>query len=92
MDTVRVKVSAKGQVVIPKKFREKYGLEPGTEVLFIERDGSLTIVKAPRDPIEEGFGILRKFGDGRSWTQELLKERAREREREEKKLERWLRS
>ena len=92
MDAVKVKVSTKGRVVIPKKFREKFGLEPGTEVMFVERDGSLTIVKVPKDPVEEGFGILRKFGDGRSWTEELLKERARERELEEKKLEHWLRS
>jgi len=90
MDAVRVKVSAKGQVVIPKKFREKYGLEPGTEVLFIEGDGSLTIVKAPRDPIEEGFGILKHLG-GPPLTQEIVEEHRREREREEQKFERLLR-
>lgn len=90
MDAVRAKVSAKGQVVIPKKFREKYGLEPGTEVLFIEGDGSLTIVKAPRDPIEEGFGILKHLG-GSPLTQEIVEEHRREREREERKLERLLR-
>ena len=91
MDRVKVKVSAKGQVVIPKKFREKYGLEPGTEVMFIERDGSLAIVKAPRDPIEEGFGILRHL-DGPPLTQEIIEEHRREREREERKIERLLRA
>jgi len=91
MEAVKVKVSTKGRVVIPKKFREKFGLEPGTEVMFVERDGSLTIVKVPRDPVEEGFGILKHLG-GPPLTQEIIEEHRREREREERKIERLFRS
>lgn len=85
-------VSAKGWVVIPKKYREKYGFRPGTKVRFIDYGGILSIVPVPDDPITEGFGALRRFGGEESWTQALLEERAEEREREERKIERWLRS
>jgi len=38
-------VSEKGQVTIPKKYREKLGLTPGSEVDFEERDGELVLHK-----------------------------------------------
>ena len=34
-------VNKKGQIVIPKSLREKYGIKPGTKVGFIEKDGEL---------------------------------------------------
>jgi len=84
-------VSAKGWVVIPKEYREKYGFKPGTKVQFIDYGGVLSIVPVPEDPIAEGFGALQRFGGEESWTQALLRERAEEREREERRIERWLR-
>jgi AbrB family looped-hinge helix DNA binding protein len=84
-------VSAKGWVVIPKEYRERYGFKPGTRVQFIDYGGVLSIVPAPQDPITEGLGALRRFGGKESWTQTLLSERAAEREQEERKVEHWLR-
>jgi len=84
-------VSAKGWVVIPKKYREKYGLKPGTKVQFIDYSGVLSIVPVPEDPIEAGYGMLKHLG-GPSWTQEIVEEHRRELEREERKVERLLRS
>jgi AbrB family looped-hinge helix DNA binding protein len=80
-------VSAKEWVVIPKEYRERYGLKPGTRVQFIGYGGILSIVPVPADPVEEGFGALRRFEGEASWTQSLLKEWASEREREEQKVE-----
>ncbi len=71
-------VSPKGWVVIPKEYRERYGLRPGTRVQFIDYGGILSIVPVPEDPVQEGFGALRRFGGEGSWTQALLKERERE--------------
>jgi len=38
-------VSEKGQVTIPKEFREKLGITPGSEVEFEEEDGKLVVRK-----------------------------------------------
>ncbi len=40
-----MKVTEKGQVTLPKKLRDKYGITPATEIEFIERDGMIVIVK-----------------------------------------------
>lgn len=80
-------VSAKGWVVIPKEYRERYGLKPGTRVHFIDYGGILSIAPVPKDPVAEGFGALRRFEEGELWTQALLREHAREREREEQDIE-----
>jgi len=40
-----MKVTAKGQVTLPKKLRDKYGITPSTEIEFIEKDGMIVIVK-----------------------------------------------
>lgn len=40
-----MKITAKGQVTIPKKWRQKFGLWPGTEVEFVPEEGGLKIVK-----------------------------------------------
>jgi len=78
-------VSAKGWIVIPKVYREKYGLEPGRKVQVVDYGGGLSIVPIAEDPIEALRGM---FADGPSLTEDLLEERRREREREEAKVER----
>lgn len=40
-----MRITAKGQVTIPKKLREKFGLWPGTEVEFVREEGGLKLVK-----------------------------------------------
>ena len=42
-------VSSKGQVTIPKKYRNKMGLSSGSEVKFEMRDGELVVKKQKTD-------------------------------------------
>jgi AbrB family looped-hinge helix DNA binding protein len=76
-------ISNKGWVVIPADLRKKYNLTPGTEVLIVDYGGVLAIVPAMKDPVKQGYGMLK---GGPSLTQALLKERAAERKREEAKI------
>lgn len=39
------RVTDKGQTTIPQELREKYGIEPGDEVVWIEGDDGITIRK-----------------------------------------------
>jgi AbrB family looped-hinge helix DNA binding protein len=74
------KVSAKGWVVIPKFLREKYGMKKGTRVRVVDYGNALVLVPIPSDPVEALHGMLK---GGPSLTEDLLAERAREREQEE---------
>ena len=83
-------ISTKGWVVIPKKYREKYGLSPGAKVRFIECGGILSLLPVPEDPIEAAYGMLKPL-EGSPCTEEILKEHRRELDREEQRAERFLR-
>jgi len=87
------KVGTKGQVVIPKTIREEIGVEPGDEVAF-ETDGmEVRIRRAADEPqarareIKALRGIWADTPGG--GTEDLLAERGRERELEERKAQRW---
>lgn len=51
------KVTAKGQVTIPKEVREKLGIHPGDDVEFKERDGVVVLKKATDNPFERWRGV-----------------------------------
>ncbi len=57
-----MKIGERGQVTIPKKIREKYGLTPNMEVSFVEEEqGVLIQKKGPHtSPVRQVYGILRK--------------------------------
>ncbi len=76
-----VTTSAKGQVVIPKKEREKVGIKPGTKVIAKAVEDHIEIKPLPENPVESYCGIFKK---GSSLTKALLKERRKELTREEK--------
>jgi len=85
-----VKVSPKGQVVIPAEVRKKTGLQPGAEVfVYWGGDGRVIIEPVPDDPIEAACGMLQD--PGFSYTEALLKERREDEARLEKKFARFLR-
>ena len=45
-----MRITSKGQVTIPKKWREKFGFWPGSEVDFIPEEDGLKIVKKETVP------------------------------------------
>ena len=48
-------ITSRGQVTIPKALRDKHGLQPGTPVVFEEREGELVLRAADRDPDQAWF-------------------------------------
>ena len=75
-------VTSKGQLVIPAKLRRKYGIKPGTKVCFIEGDREIIFQPVTKEYIRSVSGMLKS---GASVTEELLKERAKDKQREENK-------
>jgi len=85
-----VTLSSKGQLVIPKEIREALGVKPGKKVFFkMVKDHLVEIVPLPEDPVRHFCGV---FKEGSSLTGALLKERGEDKKREEKKLNRFLRT
>ena len=82
-------ISAKGWVVIPKEFRDKYDLKPGTRIGFVDFGGALTLVPLSDDPIAALDGML--AGES-SLTDDLLEEHRREVEADEHALEQFIRT
>jgi AbrB family looped-hinge helix DNA binding protein len=77
-------VTSKGQLVIPARLRRRYGIKPGTKICFIERDHEILFQPVTKEYIRSIHGMLKTEG---SVTEELLKERRKEMEHEEVKLE-----
>lgn len=73
-------VTSKGQLVVPARLRRKYGIKPGTKIYFIERGNEIVFQPVTREYIRGVCGMLKS---DTSVAQELLKERARDKEREE---------
>jgi bifunctional DNA-binding transcriptional regulator/antitoxin component of YhaV-PrlF toxin-antitoxin module len=68
--------------VVPVRLRRKYGIKPGVKTRFIERADELVLQPLTREYIRSVRGMLKSEA---SATQELLRERARDRERENKR-------
>jgi AbrB family looped-hinge helix DNA binding protein len=73
-----MKIGERGQVTIPQKFRQRFGLKPKAQVEFVELDGQLVLRKAGRPDAAalrakwaSNVGIL-KF-DGRT-TDDIMRE------------------
>jgi AbrB family looped-hinge helix DNA binding protein len=81
MDTAYV--TSKGQLVVPARLRRKYGIKPGTKICFIERNGEIVFQPVTPGYIRSVCGMLKSETPA---TEELLKERRKDKEREEVKL------
>ena len=67
-----VKVSSKGQIVIPAELRRKYNVDQGSKINVLDGDGEIILRPVLRDAIQQARGIFR---GGVSSIQELMKER-----------------
>lgn len=55
------RLTTKGQVTIPKPLRESLGLEPGHELEFEEREGTLLVRRrTPVNPLQQLVGLVRE--------------------------------
>jgi AbrB family looped-hinge helix DNA binding protein len=73
------RVTDKGQTTIPKTLREKYGIEPGDEVVWVDTDDGIVVKKRTRTA---GRGLLvpdDTTPDQREAVAEELSRRLRER-------------
>lgn len=73
------RVTEKGQATIPKELREKYDLEPGDEVLWLDTDEGIVVKKRTRT---SGRGMLVPddlSAEKREEVAEELQERVRDR-------------
>ncbi len=78
-------ISEKGQLVIPKKFRVKYGLKAKSQVEWIDTGQGLVLIPIPRDTIKSSRGMLKGT---KITTETLLEARKRDKELERKKSQR----
>jgi len=81
-------VTSKGQVVIPKRIRVKYGIQPSTAVRWIEKEEGILMVPESEHPIVAARGMLQ----GKGILKAYLDEKKLEKEVEEKKIARVKRS
>ena len=59
-ESMKAKISEKGQVTIPKPLRDRLGIRVGDELDFEVEDGRLVIAKvAEQDPYERLYGSLK---------------------------------
>jgi len=82
VETLSSRVTSKGQVVIPKKLREKYGIRSATAIRWIEKDQGILMVPESEDPIVAARGMLKGSGILKAY----LKEKKREKKRENKRF------
>lgn len=56
------KLTEKGQIVIPAEIRARYELTPGTQLEFVDDDGTIRLVVvrrvSPTDP-SAGYGLIK---------------------------------
>lgn len=57
-----MKITSKGQLTVPKKLRQKFGLTPSTEIDVVEEGNALRIVKKGRasSAVDRLYGILKQ--------------------------------
>jgi AbrB family looped-hinge helix DNA binding protein len=85
----RTVVNARGQVTIPAELRKQLEIKPDTRVTWLEEKGRLVLAPMTARRIKEIRGFLKPKPGEPSAFEELFKERARERRREDLKAARY---
>lgn len=83
------RMTSKGQIVIPAWLRKKLGLKPGTRVSFSESGNDIIIHPQTRAYFRSFVGM---WGTDSKVVDILLEERKKDLERENAKIQRYLRS
>jgi AbrB family looped-hinge helix DNA binding protein len=89
VERTETRATEKGQIVIPAALRKKFGIKKGTRIQVYEKDDHIILdplsPELIRQKIEKLYGSAK---GGPSLTKELEAERARDREKEERKIAR----
>lgn len=72
-----VKISSRGQTVIPAKIRKRYGIHAHSKVEFLDTGKEIVLIPISKNPFLESKGILRKIT-----SYDLIESRRQERKRE----------
>ena len=83
METTSSKVTTKGQIVIPKRLREKYKIFPRTAIRWIEKENGILMVPESEDPITAARGMLK----GSGLLKAYIKGKKREKQKEMNRIE-----
>ena len=75
-------VTTKGQIVIPSLIRRHLNIKKGTKLCVIEEGDKIVLQPLTHDYFDRLAGVLNTRG---KLTRSLLEERAREKEREDRK-------
>ncbi|MEI6438052.1 MAG: AbrB/MazE/SpoVT family DNA-binding domain-containing protein [Candidatus Omnitrophota bacterium] len=74
-------ITSKGQIVIPSRIRKHLNIKSGMRFVVQEQGNKIVIEQVDQHYFDQFAGIL----EGTNATEDLLKERKREKERENKK-------
>ncbi len=68
-----MKIMERGQITIPKKYRDLYGIRPGTELEMVVKEDGLLLVKKKlnQTPFSEVYGILGKLKESDQIVEEM---------------------
>lgn len=80
---MKVIVSRNGAIQIPAELLRKYNLVEGSEVVLVDYGGRLSIIPAVKDPIKQGYGMLKGVP---SLLDALKQDREEEKERNKRFL------
>ncbi len=90
VERTETRATEKGQIVIPAALRKKYGIKKGTRIQIYAQDDHIILSPLTPELIRAKLQKLRGIvKGGPSLTKELEAERARDREKEERRIENW---
>ena len=88
MERTETRATEKGQIVIPAPLRKKYGIKKGTRIQIYEQGDQIVLNPLSPEVIRAKLQKLRGIvKGGPSLTKELEAERARDKEKEERRIE-----
>ena len=69
-----MRVTTKGQVTIPQHIREKLGINPASEVDFVEENGKIILIKLQNgNAAQQKFKKLRGIASVKMTTDEIMR-------------------
>ncbi len=81
MEAGKSRVTSKGQIVIPKRLREKYAIAPAMTIRWIPKEEGLLMVPEKDDAIKAARGMLKRSGLLKTYLKEKQLEKRRENRR-----------